>query len=97
MKKMTASSLALASLAACGGGEIDSYETFMDKCIPVARMLEQQGGGSSNLLASTSAGDACECAWDKYSSDYSYDRQSPSGAVRATVSACLAELSMEPE
>lgn len=89
--------LALMLLAGCGGGGVDSYETFMDKCTPLAQMLEQQGGTSKSLLSSTSAAAACECAWDKYSTDYSYAQQNRPGAVRASVSACLAELAMEPE
>ena len=84
----------LAPLAACGGS-VDTYDTFMDKCIPVAQMLEQQGGAAQSLLDAYGASAACECAWDKYQTELTPAEQRQSGAIRASVSACLAELSME--
>ncbi|WP_084396733.1 hypothetical protein [Henriciella aquimarina] len=95
MTRTMLAGVAMMSLAACGeSGGGDDYESFMAKCRPVAQMMEQQGGASSNLMSASNTEAACDCAWDKYRHE---GGSASSGAIRAMVRGCLAEIEMEPE
>ena len=90
VSRLATAALSLSALAACEPAAND-YDTFIDKCLPVAQMQEQPGT-ATNLMSAQNAAEACDCAWDRYQHD---GGSASSAAIRTMVSSCLAELAAE--
>ncbi|MEM5516109.1 hypothetical protein WNY37_04060 [Henriciella sp. AS95] len=88
--RLAIAALSLSAVAACEPAAND-YDTFIDKCLPVAQMQEQPGT-STNLMSAQNAAAACDCAWDRYNHD---GGSASSGAIRSMVSSCLAEMAVQ--
>ena len=58
VSRLATAALSLSALAACEPAAND-YDTFIDKCLPVAQMQEQPGT-ATNLMSAQNAAEACE-------------------------------------
>lgn len=92
MRHIIAAAALLAALSACSEREAaDSHDAFMQKCLPVAQLMEQRGGGQS-LQDGENAGAACACAWDRVQTGAAGPARPGSAAIRSAVGACLMEM-----